>query len=122
MTAVMMGERSETNFGPSGELDAAMEAGAQAYRSQNFRDVEKNYKEAVNLAETIHPHDQRVVTSLAFSRLSLSDLRLEFTSLGALAGCLRSLKRDSLLMNRVRRLMSTRHWKHHQFLLTLAEL
>jgi len=57
---------SETSLGTSGQLDAATESGAQAYRSQNFGDAEKSYKEAVRLAETVHPHDQRLVMSLGF--------------------------------------------------------
>jgi tetratricopeptide (TPR) repeat protein len=52
--------------GSSGDLDAEMEAGSIAYQTGKFDEAEKSYKEAVGLAQSIRPHDARLVTSLAY--------------------------------------------------------
>lgn len=52
--------------GISGQLDAAMEAGAKAYRERRLEDAERSYKEAVKLAEQLQPHEARLVMSLNF--------------------------------------------------------
>jgi tetratricopeptide (TPR) repeat protein len=57
---------AQASLGTSGELDAAMEAGSRAYMEQKFEDAEKSFKEAVRLAESIHPCDQRLVMALGF--------------------------------------------------------
>jgi|GEM_PF-1414633 len=57
---------TKSGQGISAELDAAMEAGAEAYRARKFDDAERSYKGAVQLAESVHPHDSRLVVSLGF--------------------------------------------------------
>jgi tetratricopeptide (TPR) repeat protein len=52
--------------GISQKLDAAMEAGNEAYQQQRYDEAERNYKEAVRLAEQVKPHDARLVMSLGF--------------------------------------------------------
>ena len=48
----------------SQKLDEAMLAGSEASQAQRWDDAEKFYKQAVELADKIQPHDDRLVTSL----------------------------------------------------------
>lgn len=75
---------SADTLGISGKLDAAMEAGANASRENNFADAEKSYKEAVQIAEQLTPHEGRLVMSLGylgtlyFNRRDLTDAQTSF--------------------------------------------
>lgn len=55
---------SKVDPGISEELDAIMEAGLQAMIAGHFDEAEVNYKQAVELAEKLQPHDMRLATSL----------------------------------------------------------
>jgi tetratricopeptide (TPR) repeat protein len=55
---------TEANQGASERLDAAMQAGLNALMANRPDEGEKNYTEAVDLAEKIQPHDMRLTTSL----------------------------------------------------------
>jgi tetratricopeptide (TPR) repeat protein len=48
----------------SEKVDAAMLAGREASQAQRFDEAEKSYKEAVDLAEKLQPHDDRLTISL----------------------------------------------------------
>jgi len=48
----------------SARLDHAMRAGQDAAAARHFDEAEKSYKEAVDLAEKLQPHDGRLPTSL----------------------------------------------------------
>ena len=48
----------------SERLDAAMLAGQNAVEANHFDEAEKSYQEAVDLAEKVEPHDDRLSTSL----------------------------------------------------------
>jgi tetratricopeptide (TPR) repeat protein len=48
----------------SNKLDAAMQAGVKANSQQHWDEAEAHYKEAVQLAEQMQPHDLRLSTSL----------------------------------------------------------
>ena len=50
--------------GISARLDAAMLAGQDAAAARHIDDAEKSYKEAVDLAEELQPHDDRLPASL----------------------------------------------------------
>jgi len=50
--------------GISDKLNAAMQAGVQANAARHFDEAEKDYKEAVDLAWKLQPHDDRLMTSL----------------------------------------------------------
>lgn len=52
--------------GISGELDSAMEAGADAFREHKSDEAERNYQHAAKLAGQLQPHDGRLVMSLGF--------------------------------------------------------
>jgi tetratricopeptide (TPR) repeat protein len=55
---------TEANQGASEKLDAAMQAGLNALMANRPDEGEKDYTEAVDLAEKIQPHDMRLTTSL----------------------------------------------------------
>jgi tetratricopeptide (TPR) repeat protein len=59
-------EATTANEGTSGRLDAAMEAGAEAFRAQKFVEAERSYQTAVKLGEQMQPHEGRLVMSLAY--------------------------------------------------------
>ena len=59
-------ESMNASQGISGELDAAMEAGLEALKGKRFDEAERNYKEAVKLAEQLKPHEGRLVLSLGY--------------------------------------------------------
>jgi tetratricopeptide (TPR) repeat protein len=59
-------EGTKTGQGISGQLDAAMEAGAEAFRERRYDDAERSYKEAVKLGLSLKPHEDRLVMSLGF--------------------------------------------------------
>lgn len=59
-------EKMQAGEGISQKLDAAMEAGNEAFQQQRYNEAERNYKEAVKLAEQMKPHDARLVMSLGF--------------------------------------------------------
>lgn len=71
-------------LGVSGKLDAAMEAGANAWKENNFAEAEKDYKEAVQIAEQIKPHESRLIMSLGylgglyFQRKDMADAQTTF--------------------------------------------
>jgi tetratricopeptide (TPR) repeat protein len=48
----------------SEKVDAAMQAGAQSNSQRHFDEALRHYQEAVELAEKMQPHDQRLATSL----------------------------------------------------------
>jgi tetratricopeptide (TPR) repeat protein len=48
----------------SEKIDADMQAGAKANSQRHFDEALKDYQEAVELAEKIQPHDQRLATAL----------------------------------------------------------
>jgi tetratricopeptide (TPR) repeat protein len=48
----------------SEKIDAALQAGAQANQQRHFDEALKHFQEAVQLAEKMEPHDQRLVTAL----------------------------------------------------------
>jgi tetratricopeptide (TPR) repeat protein len=48
----------------SEKIDAAMQAGEQANQLRHFDEALKHFQEAVELAEKMQPHDQRLVTAL----------------------------------------------------------
>jgi len=50
----------------SRQLDAAMEAGTQAYQQRKFDEAERSYQQATKLAAQMKPHDARLVMSLGF--------------------------------------------------------
>jgi tetratricopeptide (TPR) repeat protein len=50
--------------GDSEKLDLTMQAGSQAFAEKRFDDAERNYKEAVQLAEKLQKPDARLVTAL----------------------------------------------------------
>jgi tetratricopeptide (TPR) repeat protein len=50
--------------GISARLDAAMLAGNEAAAARRFDEAAKSYKEAVDLAQKVQPHDDRLPTSL----------------------------------------------------------
>lgn len=54
----------EAAGGISRQLDAAMEAGAKAAAERRFDDAERAYQEALRLAESMQPRDDRRVTVL----------------------------------------------------------
>jgi tetratricopeptide (TPR) repeat protein len=54
----------EANQGISEKLDSAMQSGLEALVGNRPDEAEKKYKEAVELAEKIQPHDVRLMTSL----------------------------------------------------------
>jgi tetratricopeptide (TPR) repeat protein len=56
----------QVGAGVSQKLDAAMEAGNEAFQQQRYDEAERSYKEAVKLAEQVKPHDARLVMSLGF--------------------------------------------------------
>jgi hypothetical protein len=55
---------TEANQGASEKLDAAMQAGLNALMANRPDEGEKDYKQAVDLAEKFQPHDMRLTTSL----------------------------------------------------------
>ncbi len=55
---------AEANSGLSAQLDAAMQAGAQANQKRNFDEAKHHYQQAVDLAQQMQPHDQRLVSAL----------------------------------------------------------
>jgi tetratricopeptide (TPR) repeat protein len=55
---------SKTANGISGRLDAAMQAAFQSYQAGNVNAAVQEYKQAVDLAEKIQPHDPRLAVAL----------------------------------------------------------
>ena len=48
----------------SEKLDAAMQAGARANSQRHFDEALQDYKQAVDIADKMQPHDERLVTAL----------------------------------------------------------
>jgi tetratricopeptide (TPR) repeat protein len=55
---------AEKAKGASEKLDLTIQAGSQAFSERRFDDAERNYKEAVQLAEKLHRPDTRLLTAL----------------------------------------------------------
>jgi tetratricopeptide (TPR) repeat protein len=55
---------SVNSAGLSDKLNSLMQAGMQASAQRNFDEARKDYQEAVDVAERLQPHDQRLVTAL----------------------------------------------------------
>lgn len=50
----------------SEKVDAAMDAGRRAVREHNFAEAERSYKNAVEFAEQLNPHEARLALSLGY--------------------------------------------------------
>jgi tetratricopeptide (TPR) repeat protein len=59
-------EGMRAGVGSSQKLDAAMEAGNEAFQQRRYDEAERDFKEAVKLAEQMKPHDARLVMALGF--------------------------------------------------------
>lgn len=57
---------ADATKGLSAKVDAAMEAGARASRENNFAEAERSYKNAVEYAEQLNPHEARLGLSLGY--------------------------------------------------------
>jgi tetratricopeptide (TPR) repeat protein len=57
-------DATEASSGISDQLNAAMRDGWAADQKRNFDEARRDFKTAVDLAEKIQPHDQRLVTAL----------------------------------------------------------
>jgi len=55
---------SQKNTSVSEQLDAALQAGFEAMRAGQSNDIIQNYKKAVDLADKLQPHDQRLMIAL----------------------------------------------------------
>jgi tetratricopeptide (TPR) repeat protein len=59
-------QSAETGSGLSEQLDAAMQAGANADKARHFDEAIGDYQQAVDLADKLQPHDPRLVTALDY--------------------------------------------------------
>lgn len=57
---------ADATKGLSGKVDAAMDAGMRAFRENNFAEAERSYKNAVEYAEQLNPHEARLALSLGY--------------------------------------------------------
>jgi tetratricopeptide (TPR) repeat protein len=55
---------SKSDVGSSEKLDAAMQAGSNSLMQRNWEDAIRNYKQAVEVGEKMHPHDGRLAIAL----------------------------------------------------------
>ena len=76
--------------GLSEKLDAAIQAGLQANSQRHFEEALTHFKEAVELADKIQPHDQRLASALDY--LGMQNLGRDFPA--ARAAFERELKVD----------------------------
>ena len=61
--------------GISAGLDTAMQTGFEALQAKRFDEAARSYKQAVDLAEKLQPHDGRLPTSLMYLTFSYADLK-----------------------------------------------
>ena len=66
---------SRRNMSLSEKLDAALQAGFEAMRNGQSNEIIQNYREAVDLAEKLRPHDRRLM--IALRTLGLAKMELQ---------------------------------------------
>lgn len=63
------------------KLDALMQSGWQAFKERHFDEAESEYKQALQIAENLHPHDARLATTLGHLG-NLAAFRSDFAAAG----------------------------------------
>jgi tetratricopeptide (TPR) repeat protein len=69
--------------GATQKLDALMQSGSQAFTERRFDDSERDYKQALRIAETLQPLDGRLATTLGHLG-QLAAFRQDFTAAEAI--------------------------------------